>query len=172
MIVVNANCLFFAVAALYAFDPPNPIGYPAKGDPGGGIGAVRVWFADGAWHVRTSTEDSTGKRDTLMVFAGSVRCEDKLTVEPKKLEKGARKTADTVTPHADGKGFDFRFATYGGRDQVDFTAGKAAKMIKLKLLIDGKPAPPHRVLIGAEGAHPEKNEFTLPAKPAEPKKGR
>lgn len=148
-----------------AADPPNPVGYPGKGDPGGGIGAIRVWFADGAWHLRTSTEDSTGKKDKLMVFTGTVRSEGKVTAEAKLLEKGARRTADALVPHSDGKGFDFRFATFGARDQVDFTVADAGKTLKFKLSVDGQPTPSHRILIGADGAHPEKAEFTLPAKP-------
>ena len=60
---------------LLAADAPNPVGFPKKGDPGGGIGAVRIWYADGAWHLRTSTENSVGKKDKLMVFTGSVRCD-------------------------------------------------------------------------------------------------
>src|SRR5829696_7041287 len=51
---------------VFAADPPsqpNPIGVPKKGDPGGGVGVFRVWYADGTWHLRTSTENSVGKKD-------------------------------------------------------------------------------------------------------------
>jgi hypothetical protein len=148
-----------------AADPPNPIGMPKKGDPGGGIGAFRIWHADGKWHLRTSTENSVGKKDKLMVFSGSVRCETKISVEGVKLEKGNGKTADSFTPHKDGKGFDFRFATYGATDQVDFTIAESGKNLKFKLLVDGANAPTNRILIGTNGDNPEKAEFTLPAFP-------
>jgi hypothetical protein len=66
---------------VFSADPPNPVGYPGKGDPGGGIGAIRVWYADDAWHLRTSTEDTSGKKDKLMVFTGTVRSEGKVKAE-------------------------------------------------------------------------------------------
>jgi hypothetical protein len=153
------------VPVLFAADAPNPIGFPKKGDPGGGIGAVRIWFEDGKWHLRTSTENSIGKKDKLMVFTGSVRADVKMIVEAHKLEqKGKGKTADGFTVHADGKGFDFQFKTYGAIDQVDFTVEKG-KTLTFKLLIDGEKAATHRIVIGENGDHPEKNEFTLPANP-------
>ena len=153
------------VPVLFAADPPNPVGFPKKGDPGGGIGAVRIWFEDGKWHLRTSTENSVGKKDKLMVFSGSVRADVKMTVEGNKLEKGKGKTADGFTVHADGKGFDFTFKTYGATDQVDFTLADKSKTLTFKLLIDGEKAATHRIVIGENGDHPEKSEFTLPAQP-------
>ena len=149
---------------LLAADPPNPIGFPKKGDPGGGVGAFRVWYDNGTWHLRTSTENSVGKKDKIMVFTGSVRCDDKMTVEGKKLEKGKGKTSDGFTPHADGKGFDFEFKTYGAIDQADFKVEKG-KTLTFKLMIDGEKAPILRIIIGENGEHPEKNEFKLPAHP-------
>jgi GH43 family beta-xylosidase len=162
----------FAVASVQAAraaDPIDPVGFPKKGDPGGGVGAFRIWFADGEWHLRTSTENSVGKKDKIMVFTGSVRTEAKMTVEGNRLEKGNGKTSDSFTVHADGKGFDFTFKTYGAIDQVDFKVPEAAKALKFKLLLDGEKAPTIRIIIGADGAHPEKNEFTLPAHPKKEK---
>ena len=150
---------------LFAADPPNPIGFPKNGEPPGGIGVVRIWFDDGSWHLRTSTENSVGKKDKLMVFTGSVRCDGKMTVEGNKLEKGKGKTSDGFTPHADGKGFDFQFKTYGATDQADFKIADRAKTLTFKLFIDGEKAATHRILIGENGANPEKSEFTLPANP-------
>jgi hypothetical protein len=157
--------LFVALGHVSAADAPNPIGFPKAGDPGGGIGAIRIWYADNAWHLRTSTENSQGKKDKLMVFTGTVKCEDKITVDGKKLEKGKGKTADTLTTHADGKGFDFRFATFGALDQADFTIAAKGKILKFKLMIDGESAAVDRIIIGEKGDHPEKAEFTLPALP-------
>jgi hypothetical protein len=158
---------FFAFGLLrvaLAADPPNPIGFPKKAGPGG-VGVYRVWYEDGMWHLRTSTENSEGKKDTLLVFTGSVRCDAKLTVEAKKLEKGNGKTSDRLVPHQDGKGFDFRFATYGATDQADFKIDARGKTLKFALQLDGEKVATTRIFIGAEGRHPEKSEFTLPAKP-------
>lgn len=162
---------FFALGlaqALIAADAPNPIGFPKKGDAPGGIGVIRIWFADGQWHLRTSTENSVGKKDKLMVFTGSVRCDSKMTVEAYKLENkgnGKGKTSDKFTPHADGKGFDFEFKTYGAVDQADFKLTDKAKTLTFKLFIDGEKAAIHRILIGENGDSPAKSEFTLSANP-------
>ena len=163
---IFAGCILaFILAPASAFDPPNPIGMPKKGDPGGGVGAFRIWYLDGKWHVRTSCENSVGKKEKLMVFTGTVRCEDKVTAEGIRLEKGNGKTADTLTPHRDGKGFDFRFATFGAIDEAEFTIGAKGKTLKFKLLVDGMNAPTQRILIGSDGTNPEKAEFTLNAQP-------
>jgi hypothetical protein len=149
---------------LLAADPPSPVGFPKKGD-GGGDGVFRVWLADGSWHLRTSTENTAGKKGKLLVFTGSVRCDGKVTAAGKKLEKGKGKTSDFFTPHADGKGFDFQFKTYGATDQVDFTVAEKAKSLRFKLFLNGEKAATHRIVIGAKSEHPEKSEFTLPARP-------
>jgi hypothetical protein len=163
--IVSVILALIGANFVYAADPPNPIGMPKKGDPGGGIGAFRIWHADGKWHLRTSTDDTTGKKEKLIVFTGSVRCETKITAEGVRLEKGNGKTADTITPHRDGKGFDFRFATYGAIDEALFTIADGGKNLKFKLQVDGKDAPANRILIGTNGDNPEKPEFTLPAFP-------
>lgn len=157
--------LLFILAPASAFDPPNPIGMPKKGDPGGGVGAFRIWYLDGKWHLRTSCENSVGKKEKLIVFSGTVRCEDKVTAEGLKLEKGNGKKSDSITPHRDMKGFDFRFATYGAIDEAEFTVADKGKNLKFKLLVDGVGAPTQRILIGKDGGNPEKSEFTLGAHP-------
>ena len=146
-------------------DAPNPIGVPKAGDPGGGVGAIRIWYADGVWHLRSSTENSIGKKDKIMVFTGSVVCDEKLTVEGKKLEQGNGKTSDKVTPHSNGKGFDFQFKTYGQIDEAEFKVADKAKNLTFKLMIDGEKASTIRIIIGEKGEHPDKSEFTLPAHP-------
>jgi len=162
VLVAVAACGLVCLAGAQTIDP-SPFGFP-KEDARGGVGAYRVWYEDGAWHLRTSTENSTGKKDVLMVFTGSVRCDGKLTAEPVKLEK-VGKTIDTLTPAADGKGFDFDFRTYGAADEVVFKAAPTAKALTFKLKIDGVAAPPFRVLIGATSDHPDKSDFKLPAHP-------
>jgi hypothetical protein len=145
-------------------DEPNPVGFP-KDAPRGGVGVYRVWYADGAWHLRSSTEDSGGKKDKLMVFSGTVRCDGKLTVEPNRLETGGGKTGDRITPAGDGKSFSFEFKTYGAIDEAVFKAADKAKTLTFDLKIDGQPAPLYRVVVGAAGGSPEKNPFKLPAHP-------
>lgn len=164
-LIALAYLAFALLPSALAADSPNPIGMPKKGDPGGGVGAFRLWYADGVWHLRTSTENSVGKKDKLMVFTGTVRSETKMTVDPVRLEKGKGKTSDTITRHNDGKGFDFRFATYGAVDQADFKVTGRAGVLKFKLLVDGQKAPTTRILIGAKGDNPETAEFKLPAHP-------
>lgn len=151
-------CLHGATA-----DEPNPVGFP-KDAPRGGVGVYRVWYADGAWHLRSSTEDSGGKKDKLMVFAGTVRCDGKLTVDPKALESRG-KVGDRITPAADGKGFSFEFKTYGATDEAVFKVADKAKTLTFDLKIDGEKAPLYRIVVGAAGGSPEKNPFKLPAHP-------
>lgn len=164
---------FFSLGLLQvvlAADPPNPVGFPKKVG-GGGEGNVRVWYDDGTWHLRTSTDDSQGKKDKLLVFTGSVRCDDKISVTAQRLEKGKGKTSDVLALHQDGKGFDFKFATYGAIDEAEFKVeGAKAKSLKFAIQINGEKAAVARIYIGADGEHPDKNEFTLPAVPPKAKK--
>lgn len=144
---------------------PSPFGFPKEG-AAGGVGAFRIWCeADGSWHLRTSTENTAGKKEALMIFTGSVRCDGKMTTEAVKLEKNGGRTSDTLTPTADGKGFDLDFRTFGATDEVKFTPAATARTLTFKLKIDGQPAPPYRILIGAKSDHPDKSEFKLPARP-------
>jgi hypothetical protein len=144
-------------------DEPNPFGFP-KEDARGGVGTYRIWYDGGAWHLRTSTENSSGKKEQLMVFTGSVRCDGKLTAEAKLLEKSGR-TGDSIKPTADGKGFDFEFKTYGATDEAVFKVAASAKTLAFKLKIDGVKAAPFRIVIGATSVHPDKSEFKLSAHP-------
>ncbi|MFO0796852.1 MAG: hypothetical protein U0804_05200 [Gemmataceae bacterium] len=157
-----AACCLVCAAGSHAADP-YPFGFP-KEDARGGVGAFRIWHADGKWHLRSSTENSTGKKEVLMVFSGTVRCDGKLTVEPAKLEAVGR-VADTLKATADGKGFDFEFKTYGGTDEAVFQPAATARTLTFKLKIDGLPAPPFRVLVGEKSDHPDKSDFKLPAHP-------
>lgn len=155
---------FAGLSIFAAAGAPNPIGFPAKVPDGGGIGMFRIWYADGTWHLRTSTDDSGGKKDKLLVFTGSVTSDDKITARGEKLEKKG-KTRDTLSPHSNGKGFDFRFATYGGTDEATFTVASSSKSLRFKLLVDGVEAIPVRIFIGKDAINPAKSEFTLPAHP-------
>jgi hypothetical protein len=168
---VTVGIAFFAlglVPVLLSADPINPVGFPKKGD-GGGDGVFRIWYEGDSWHLRTSTENTAGKKDNLLVFTGTVRSDTKMTIEGKKLEKGKGKTSDSFTPHADGKGFDFQFKTYGATDQVDFKVTDKAKNLTFKLFLNGEKASTLRIAIGANSEHPEKSEFTLPAQPKKEK---
>jgi hypothetical protein len=144
-------------------EEPNPIGFPKEGNRGG-VGVYRIWYEDGAWHLRTSTEDSSGKKEKLMVFTGTVKCDGKLTVEAKELEKRG-KTTDAITPATDGKGFSFEFKTYGAKDEAVFKVADGANTLTFDLKIDGEKAPPYRIVIGGKAESPEKSVFKLPAHP-------
>jgi hypothetical protein len=165
--LASVSVVLVLASVTLAADPPNPIGYPKKVDTGGGDSSIRIWYEDGTWHLRTTTEGSGGKKDKekVTLFTGSVHCEGKVTTEGVKLEKGAGKHADAIVPHADGKGFDFRFQTRPGTDEVAFKVAGPGKPLKFKLMVNGQKALPDRIFIGANGEHPEKNEFQLPARP-------
>jgi hypothetical protein len=162
MLVALASSLNKTASAADPAPTPNPIGFPKK-SPGGGFGTVRIWHDAGVWHLRTGTDDSEGKKDKQIVFSGSVRCDDKISAEPIRLEMGKGKKADSFTMHNDGKGFDFRFATFGAVDQVDFRVTAKAKSLQFKLMLDGKRIDISRIAIGANSEHPAKDEFSLPA---------
>lgn len=163
---------FFALGltpVLLLADEPNPVGIPKGKNPGGGLGVYRIWYDKGEWHLRTSTDDSKGKKDKLLVFSGSVKSDAKMTVEGKALEK-AGKTGDRIVPHADGKGFDFEFKTYNAVDFAIFKVAESGKKVTFNLKLDGEKAPLLRILIGEKGDHPDKSEFALPAHPTKPEK--
>jgi hypothetical protein len=165
--LASVSVVLILAPVIVAADPPNPVGYPKKVDTGGGDSSIRIWYEDGTWHLRTTTEGSTGKKDKdkVTVFTGSVHCEGKVTTEAKKLEAGAGKHSDAIVPHANGKGFDFRFQTRPGTDEVAFKVAGPGKTLTFKLQVNGQKALPDRIFIGANGEHPEKNEFKLPARP-------
>ena len=154
----------FALAACLLAAKPittiDPTGFP-KHSPEGGKNVVRIWHEKGSWFLRTSTEDSVGKKDRLIVFTGSVRSEDRMTVTGHKLEP----KRDSYTMHADGKGFDFRFTTSGAQDTAEIKPGPRSKTLTFKLRVNGEPVEPSRIVIGADSKCPDKAEFTLPATP-------
>lgn len=122
-----------------------------------------IWCENGVWTLRTTSKKDAGR----VVFSGNVRVTgDKLFGDFRALEKAKNaKDADWVVNHPDGKGFDFRFATFGGTDGVTFKVGPKAESLTFKLLVNGDDDP-KKVLIGKKGVHPKKAEFTLGVEPS------
>jgi hypothetical protein len=142
------------------FSQINPNGFP-KNSPEGGLNVVRIWYEKGHWNLRTSTEDSEGKKNRVTTFTGTVRSEDKMTATGSRLEA----KADKFVMHADGKGFDFKFTTHGAQDTVEFTPGPRSKTLRFLLKVNNEPVEAARIIIGSESKCPDKNEFLLPAVP-------
>ncbi len=158
-----AGLLMSVTAALAWADELNAywVGRPEQFRQGVGD-AYGVWLDGGIWNLQTTSRDR-GK-EKRAVFTGSVRVDrDKIIGAFQGLERKKKKAnSDFLVVHKDQKGFDFRFATFGKSDGVDFKVGKNARTITFTLLVDGDDNP-KRILIGASGARPEKGTFTLPA---------
>lgn len=143
-------------------EDPNPNGRP-KEFKEGSTRSYAIWIDNGVWKLRTtSTALKNKQNDEGVVFTGSVRAEGgKLIGERGNVEKAKNiAKADLIVEHKDGQGFDFRFATFGQIDGVNWTLGEGATAVKFKLLINGKEEPV-RIFIGNKGEHPEKAEFTI-----------
>jgi hypothetical protein len=147
--------------ALTADGSPNPIGRPPAFIQGK-YDVYVIWYEDGQWNLRMTSKAGKGR----VGFAGKVVVDgDQLKGDFTSLEKARKvKDADWIVLHKDRKGFDFRFATFGGTDGVAFKVGPKARSITFKLSVGGDDDP-RRILIGGNNARPDKNEFTLPAHP-------
>lgn len=125
-----------------------------------------LWFADGMWHIRATTE-----KGKFSQFQGWVKIKDGELTEASwdHLEANKKKRYhDWVTTERDRKSFRFIFANSGNVDGMDFKVSDSATALTFSLLIDGK-TPPENVMIGAKSVHPSKNPFDLPAHPEEPR---
>lgn len=163
--VLGLACIAFAAApGAKADDLPHPFGKPEGFKPGAKT-MYAVWYEKDEWHIVTTSKDK-GKDSGKVSFTGRISIEgDRVLGEFKKLEKSKKgKDADYILLFRDYKGFDFLFSTYGKSDDVQFKGGEKAVSIKFKLLIDGKEDP-KSIFIGKKGLHPEKAEFTYPARP-------
>ena len=103
----------------------NPVGQPKKFDAGKDH-LYAIFYQDGAWHLRT-----TCKKGEKTVFTGRVRVEGgKITGgDYQGLDRARKgKDADWVFHHADGKGFDFRVATFGKVDGINIKLAKCGSL--------------------------------------------
>lgn len=154
-----AACLSGPGPALAADDGPNAESRPEQFKQGMKA-CFAVWREEGVWHLR-----ATSKAEKK--FTGSVRCDaDRIVGRFDGLESAKKpKNADWVSPHADGKGFDFQFVTAGAVDGLEFKVGPKAESVTFDLLVGGDDDP-QKILVGAKGLHPDKAKFTLPARAA------
>ena len=155
--------LFVCATPADAADEKKPIiaeGRPDKFTAGESV-MYAVYIEDGVWNLRTTSEKGKdNKPGARVVFSGSVRAEgDKIHGNFKALEKSkTAENADFVVNHKDGKGFDFKFATFGGTDGIKFTVGEKAESLTFKLNVNGDDDP-KKIFIGKKGFHPKKAEF-------------
>ena len=170
LVLVLVGLLGMGLVAVAADkDPPTTSDVKTYGQPKqfdqGKDDLYALWYADGAWHLRTTAKGEKGHK---AVFKGRIQIEGGKITEGnfQGLDKAKlAKNADWVVPHPDGKGFDFSFATFGATDGIDFKVSKDATAVSFKLLVNGGDYP-QRVLIGMKSQHPEKIPFSLPANPA------
>ncbi|MCM3883366.1 hypothetical protein [Frankia sp. R82] len=113
-----------------------------------------VWHDQAGWHLRV-THPGRGK----VVFTGTVRADRPITAHGVRLEKG-----DTLSPGKDHRTLTFRFVNYGSLDGIDFVDGAAART-GFAFTIDGRPASPNVIRLGAHQAHPTSNPFTIERRP-------
>jgi hypothetical protein len=165
-VALTCAVLFLLPAALALADDLDPVGRPKQFEKGK-QNAFAVWEEDGTWNLRTSAKAGEKGKMKRMEYTGRVKVNgDKLIAgDLQGLEKKAKaKDADWIEMHADGKGFDFQFATFSSNtDGVTFKVGPKAESVTFKLLTAGDNDP-KRILIGKNGVHPEKAEFTIPIK--------
>jgi hypothetical protein len=164
-------CLVLVPAQLaLAADPPDPAGRPRQFEVGKHT-TFAVWESEGTWYLRSSSKPNAKGKAQFVEFSGTVRVTgDILIGEFQGLEKSTDpKAADHLFVHKDRKGFDFRFSTYSKNvDGVTFKLGPKAEAVTFKLRVQGDDDP-KKILIGKEGARPEKAEFTFPVAPAKAK---
>lgn len=152
-------CLIAASAG--AAETADPNGKPKKFKLGK-ESIYAVWYADGAWHVEV-----TSVRGEASKFQGSVKLEGGEFTEGnfEKLEmKPGKKLHDWVAVERDKKSLRFIFDNTGNSDGLDFKVSDSTRTVTFGLLIGGK-TPTENVIIGAKGAHPATNPFTMPARP-------
>jgi hypothetical protein len=143
-----------------ASGPINPIGRPtafAAGQPG----RLAVWFDDDVWHIR-----ATSKKGVQVIFQGRVEVDEgTILYQGQALDKAkAGEDADWVLPLPKKRGFVFQIVTKGAVDGFSFKASPEVTHVRFKFLTNGDDDA-KRIFIGAKGRHPEKETFTLPARP-------
>jgi hypothetical protein len=138
-------------------------GKPPKFEPGAPA-HFWIWYDDGVWHLRTTTQKKQHRFDGLIEVAGG-RVTD-LNV-PK--GEGFGPNSDRIAWNKERTAILFDFVTDGAVDGVNFKVDKTATALKLKLVMDGTPNP-KVIAVGRAGDHPKAAEFVLPAHPPAPKK--
>jgi hypothetical protein len=151
-----------------ATDPPvdqiiqvDPVGQPVnyvKPEKGQGP-RLFVWWADGAWHVRSKTPKKKRTFDgNIHVVGGKViKIFNFQGMETaKNRDVGLLNTARTT--------ISFRFTTKGAEDGFDFVVSPTAKSVQFEVRLDGYPHP-EAIAVGAKGVRAPQGTFTFPAHP-------
>ena len=122
-----------------------------------------VWFGDGQWHLRTTTDKKTHRFQGTIEAAGGVFT--RLHI-PK--AEGLGPNSDKIALNNARTAIAFDFTTDGQVDGVSFDVGPAVTALGFTLAIDGQPQP-LRITIGKGGDHPPAAKFVLPAHPGKGK---
>lgn len=141
-------------------EPSETVGRPSKFEQGADA-RYALWFDAGIWHLRV-----TSKKEQRTKFEGRVEVQKgTLAVQAFGLEKAPKaEDADWVVLLPKQKGFTFHLVTAGEVDAVSFRPSDDAEEIGFTLLTNSDDNP-KRILVGAQGKHPEKAIFVLPARP-------
>lgn len=139
----------------------DPVGKPANyATPERGHGPkLFVWWDDGIWYVRSTTEKKRHTFEgTIHVVGGKVNKVFHLA----RMEAG--KDRDMVMLDAARATIRFRCKTKGDEDGFDFTVSPKAQSLQFGLSMDGQPHP-KVIVVGAKGQGAPNATFTLPAHP-------
>jgi hypothetical protein len=144
--------------------PINPVGQPSKFAPGKDS-MYAVWYKDGQWHLRSTSNDQAIFEGGISVQGGRIVGGNFNNLEKVANPKTAGK-ADWVSLDPAGKGFRFRFATGKATDGIDFKVSESAEAVVFDLKYQGEGVP-KRILIGKGNRYPEETPFSFPANPRE-----
>jgi hypothetical protein len=147
---------------------------------------VAVWYERDEWHIRATskggTEVITGKVTIQggKLSGGNLEGFEQGPPPPKpgrngrvspaqqrKFEQADKKT-DKIAIYPDKTGFEVRLVNYGKTDGLNFKVTDKAKSVTFNFRIGGDDNP-KQVVLGADGVHPDKFPFVLPAHPKESK---
>lgn len=125
-------------------------GRPAGIDPKT-TNATYMWHDSNGWHIRV-----THHRTNLRTFSGQITTGGTFTgVKPVHLEKN-----DSFSVSGDKHVISFAFKNYGFIDGLNFYT-RCAPSITFSFQSDGKPSPPHNIVIGRNSTRPQMNPFII-----------
>lgn len=113
--------------------------------------ATFMWHDGNGWHIRV-----THRRTNLRTFSGQITTGGAFTgAKPVRLEKN-----DVFSVSSDKHVISFSFKNYGYIDGLNFYT-RCAPSITFSFQSDGKPSPPHNVVIGRNSTRPQTNPFII-----------
>lgn len=111
------------------------------------IAGYFIWVEDDVWHVRWASRGGNRELSGLIATEGSFQ--DVRTVQLERDDAVAR----------DQRLLAWESRSRGGVDGIDFRT--TGERLNFTLLIDGVPANPSQIFIGASGAHPARNPWRV-----------